>query len=195
MRDDIHDAAGINSHSQCDGLRRSALWSCQRTRRPGIRSTRERMRTATTDTTTRRAVAAAVSEAGRHTAAPAGGAAQRGTKPREPSTSRLDRASTQPAGERSFIANPLPLKTNDDPPAPSLERPTGDAPLRNVASLADRTRQTDRHAITRVPVRLPRQHPVNQHRQQPITTSPDPAGRTDTRQPALDPSGTNPRPQ
>lgn len=43
--------------------------------------------------------------------------------PRKPSTSRLGRASTQPAGERSFIANPLPLKTNDDPPTPSLERP------------------------------------------------------------------------
>lgn len=29
MRDDTHDATGIHSHSQCDGLRTSALRSCQ----------------------------------------------------------------------------------------------------------------------------------------------------------------------
>lgn len=147
----------------------------RRTSRP-----KGRMRTATTDTTTTTAVAAAGTAvagsggAGRQAATPTTGSSRPDADALAAAPSqRPDGASAQPAGERSFIVNPLTPRTIDGPPTPDPERP---AALPKKRHQTGRSNPADRrHAVTCVPVRLRQQHPVNQHHQQPNATFPGPS--------------------
>ncbi len=100
----------------------------------------------------------------------------------EPSTSRRPgRAAAQPAGTRSFIAVPLSLRTTDGPPTPeSPERPATLPRERHQAGRSDPAGSPP-HGLVH-PVRLRRQHPVNQHHQHSIIwfrTQPDALVPTD----------------
>lgn len=92
---------------------------------------------------------------------------------------------------------------HDDPPVtrhhrqPAHSQASNDRrrSRRSATTPADRTWRADRHAVTFVSVRLRRQHPVNQHHHQSITTLPNPLGRADTHQPVPVSSGTDALPK
>lgn len=101
---------------------------------------------------------------------------------------RLNPPEKDPSSRTPYHSKPTtirPPRASNDPRRSSMER-------RQPGRLDPADRPPRGHVRTSTP---PRQSPVNQRHQQPITMPSDPAGRTDTHQPALDPSGTNPRPK
>ncbi|WP_397540537.1 tyrosine-type recombinase/integrase [Salinispora fenicalii] len=96
---------------------------------------------------------------------------------------------------RKILHDDSPVTRHHRPPAHSQASNDRRRSRRSATTPADRTWRADRHAVTFVSVRLRRQHPVNQHHRQSITTLQNPLGHAGTRQPVLISSGTDSLPK